>query len=76
MTAIFPDCEIDDKSRRIKLFRGDLFAYQSTSATKELCELARELVEEAFHPLNPETAQLELQVERYHDGSLEIQSFR
>ena len=65
MTAIYADYKIDDKLRREKIYRGDLFAYQASSATKELCELARELIEEAFHPLDPETAQFELQVERY-----------
>jgi len=72
MTTLFADYKADDESRREKIYRGDLFVYQASSATEELCELARELVEDAFHPLDRETAQYELPVQRYAEILAEL----
>jgi hypothetical protein len=65
MTVLYADYETDDESRREKLFLGDLFVYRASSATQELCELARRLAEDAFHPFDPETAQFHMQVEDF-----------
>lgn len=65
MTAIYTDHALDDKSRRNKIYQGDLFVYTPSAATKALCAFARDLVEEAFHPLDAETAQYKLPVEKY-----------
>lgn len=65
MTALYINCEMGDELRRHKLYEGDLFTYSPSEAGSELCAFARELIEEAFHPLDPETAQYNLPVERF-----------
>jgi hypothetical protein len=59
------ESRIDDESRRQRLFRGDLFVYDAREASRELCALAREMLEEAFAPHHPETAQHHISVEEY-----------
>ncbi len=65
MANVYYDARISDEERRAKLYAGDLFVYSPSSASLALCRLARELAIEAFSPLDPETAQHELPVERY-----------
>src|SRR5262249_38053061 len=53
-----------DERRRL-LYQGQLFVYAPKKSSLALCALARGLIEEAFAPLDPLTAQRELSVERY-----------
>lgn len=57
MAAVHFDPELSDAQRREALFAGDLLVYSPGPAATALCALAREMLEEAFHPLAPETAQ-------------------
>ena len=65
VTPIHYDARLEDNERRKKLFAGDLFVYSPSVHSLELCELAQELLREAFAPLDPETAQFEMEVEDY-----------
>jgi len=65
MTAIFTDVDSGDAARRASLYEGDLFVYSPSAASAALCGFARQLIGEAFDPLDPERAQFELPVERY-----------
>ncbi len=65
MHAIYIDSPASDDLRRERLYDGDLFVYSPRAATTALCELGREMAEEAFAPLQPETAQDEMAVEEY-----------
>src|SRR6185436_4904975 len=56
---------IGDDERRARLYRGELFVYSPTPSSRRFVELAAELCSEAFRPLDPETAQFQLPVERY-----------
>jgi hypothetical protein len=42
-----------DAARRKRLYEAALFVYSPTPSGLKLCQLARELTEEAFHPLDP-----------------------
>lgn len=64
MTNVYYDSEICDDVRRERLYRGDLFVYSPTPATKALCQHARTMVEEAFAPNDPRRIQDSLSVER------------
>ena len=65
MSAIWFDPATSDDDRRAALYQGDLVVYSPTAPSAALCAFARELIEEAFHPLNPEHAQFEMNVQSY-----------
>ncbi len=65
MTVVYFDDQRADDQRRRHLFNDAVFVYSSTPSARALCGFAREMLEGAFHPLEPETAQKELPVERY-----------
>lgn len=63
--TIFVDSSMDDRERRRRLYAGDVFVYSPRPSTRTLTEFARELIEEAFSPLDPEHAQHSLPVARF-----------
>ena len=65
MSAVFFDATFDDEMRRKKLYRGHLFVYSPRASMLALCEFARDLIRQAFHPLDPQEAQHQLPVEEY-----------
>src|SRR5258708_37532811 len=65
MTSVFFDASFDDATRRKHLYQGNLFAFSPRPSTRALIEFARELIEEAFFPRNPQTAQFEIPVEEF-----------
>jgi hypothetical protein len=67
MTAVYFDSKLSDPERRAKIFEGDIFVYSPRPGTLALIDFARELLEEAFAPLPPRTAQFELSVEKFVD---------
>jgi len=65
MTTVYFDPPFDDEARRNHLYEGDLIVLSPSKATLAFCQFAKELVKEAFAPLDPETAQYHLPVEKY-----------
>jgi hypothetical protein len=65
LPTIYLDSQTPDEERRNRLYRGELFAFSPRVSAAELCELARELSEEAFGAYEPTTAHEELPPERY-----------
>jgi hypothetical protein len=65
MVRVNFDSEATDDQRRRALYAGDLFVYSSGAVGRALCEFARGMLEEAFHPHSPPEAQYHLPVERY-----------
>jgi hypothetical protein len=65
MSSVFFDPTFSDDIRRQALFRGHLLVYSPRPSTLALCSFARELIREAFKPLQPEEAQHALPVEQY-----------
>lgn len=65
MTAIHVDARLSDEARRPRLYAGDVFVHSPSEHSLALCEFARELINEAFAPHDPELAQYELPVEAY-----------
>jgi hypothetical protein len=63
--SVYIDPSISDDERRRRLYQGQLFVYAPKKSSLALCTLARGLIEQAFAPLDPLTAQRELSVERY-----------
>jgi hypothetical protein len=60
---IFFDAKVSDEVRREELYRGSLFVSPPSSCAIKLCEVAKNLIEEAFHPHDPLTLHEVLPVE-------------
>jgi len=65
MNTIYTDSKMTDAKRREQLYQGQLFSYSSRASIQALCDFAGEMVREAFHPLDPLTAQFEMPVEQF-----------
>lgn len=65
MPSVLVNSGLSDDERRTRLYVGDLFVQHSSSAIADFVAFTRSMVEEAFHPLDPETAQYEMPVDAY-----------
>lgn len=65
MTGIWIDSAHTDDVRRARLYRGDLYITSASRAGRALIEHARAMIEEAFAPHDPETAQYHMAVKDY-----------
>ena len=65
MCAVQIDPQLTDDDRRAALYQGDLIFYSPTPGMTALCDLAWEMIQEAFHPIAPERAQFEMPVEEF-----------
>jgi hypothetical protein len=65
--TIYFDSHLSDAERRRRVYSGDIFVYSPRPSTRALTEFARELIEEAFAPLEPQHAQFSVPVERFID---------
>src|SRR5450432_3258459 len=65
--SVYIESSMSDEQRRAALYQGNLFVYSSMPSVRRFAEFARQMIEDAFAPLDPETAQHELQVERFAD---------
>ncbi len=50
---IFVDSNMNDDGRLQELYQGAIFCRSPSESTLKLCNLAQELIEEAFHPFDP-----------------------
>ncbi|MCO5169805.1 MAG: phytanoyl-CoA dioxygenase family protein [Planctomycetes bacterium] len=63
--AVHLDPRLPHEELRRRLYGGALVLLSPTPATEALCAWARHMIEEAFAPLDPLTAQRHLSVERF-----------
>jgi hypothetical protein len=63
--TIFFDSPMSDDRRREALHHGQLFVFSKRAPVAELAGFARKMIEDAFAPYAPETAQYEMPVEKY-----------
>jgi hypothetical protein len=63
--TVYVDSPISDEVRRHRLYDGQLFIFTPTAQTRALQEFAVSMIEEAFAPHDPVTAQYDLPVERW-----------
>src|SRR5581483_4188163 len=61
---IYCDSKLSDEKRRQALYEGSLFVYSPSPGALRLRDLARELIEEAFHPHDPLKVQESMPVEQ------------
>jgi Phytanoyl-CoA dioxygenase (PhyH) len=65
MHTVYFDSTVSDLMRRQRLYEGQIFVFSPRPSTLALCQLARDMLEAAFAPLDPKTAQYHLSVEEY-----------
>jgi len=65
MRNIYFDAPVSDDKRREGLYKGNLYVYSPTKTTLDFIAFARDLIREAFHGLEPISAQHQLEVEEY-----------
>ncbi|MBA2749255.1 MAG: hypothetical protein H0U45_11080 [Tatlockia sp.] len=65
MDSIFFDAKLGDEDRRHHLYNGQIFVYSTCPSAIAMTKFAREMIEEAFAPLDPRKAQYSLYVEEY-----------
>lgn len=63
--TVYLDSEVTDDVRRQRLYEGQIFLFTPKPETIALRDFAREMLHEAFAPLDPVQAQHELPVERF-----------
>lgn len=61
---IFIDSKMNDDTRRKEIYGGSVFFHAPCAGALKLCELARELVEEKFRPLDPRKIQDSMSAEQ------------
>ena len=67
MSTVYFNQAIDDDSRRKQLYAGGVHTYSAQPAVKALCDVAREMCEEAFAPHHPTEAQHHLPVDEFNE---------
>ncbi len=65
MNSIIIDAPVSEEKKRELLYRGQLLVYSPTPSSLALVDFARKMIEAAFHPFDPETAQFHMPVEKY-----------
>ena len=63
--TIYIDISMPDEVRRQRLYDGELFIYSSRKSIQDFASFARQMIEDAFYPLDPQTAQHEMPVEQF-----------
>lgn len=51
--SVYYDSPMSDEERRARLYAGDIFVFSPTAASRELIELGRAMLEQAFAPHDP-----------------------
>jgi hypothetical protein len=54
-----------EEARRLSVYDGGIFVFAPRKTTLALCSFAQSMIEEAFLPLDPRTAQYSIPVEQY-----------
>jgi hypothetical protein len=65
MNTIYFNSTLSDDARRKRLYDGQLFVFSPSPSSLALCEFARQMIEEAFYPLDSTEAQYHLPVEKF-----------
>ena len=63
--TLYLDPPFKDDERRQKLYDGQIMVYSPRPSSLAFCEFACGLIAEAFAPMDPRTAQHEMEVDRY-----------
>jgi len=63
--SVYFDSTMSDEERRAAVYDGQLFVFSAMPSVRRFVDFARQMIEAAFAPLDPETAQHEMSVERF-----------
>jgi hypothetical protein len=65
MNTVYVDANVDDETRRGQLYDGQIHLITPRPSSLAVVEWARELIEDAFAPLDPREAQYDMDVHRF-----------
>lgn len=65
MNTVYVESTLNDDARRQRLYQGQMFVFGPRPSTEALIDHARAMIEEAFAPLDPISAQFDMPVERF-----------
>ena len=65
MKTVFFDSNLSDEERRKRLYAGEVFVFSPLPSSLKFCEFARDLIREAFAPLEPRQAEYQLPTQAY-----------
>jgi hypothetical protein len=65
VTTILFNPDVTDEERRARLYSGQVLVYGASPASLALVDHARDLIAEAFGPIDPQTAQHHMPVEEF-----------
>ena len=65
MVPIYLDSKLNATEIRNRIYNGALFVFSPSDATLELCDLAKQMLNDVFAPHEPETAQYHIEVDEY-----------
>jgi hypothetical protein len=65
MKNIHVDSKLSDSERLERLYNGELFVFSPRPSMLKLINHAREMIEKAFAPIDPQKAQYSMAVEKY-----------
>lgn len=65
MNTIYFNSKASDDVCRERLYNGQLLVYSANNASRALCNLASQMIREAFNALDPKVAQYHMTVEQY-----------
>src|SRR2546430_10042583 len=72
MNAIYIDPPYSDEVRRQKIYEGQLVIQSPTPSSLALADFARSMLKDYFGALDPETAQFQMDVEKYAEVLAEL----
>lgn len=64
-STVYLDPPMDNRTPRARLYSGQIFVYSPTAESRALRDFAAGMIEKAFAPLDPVTAQHHMPVERF-----------
>ncbi len=65
LNTVYFDPKFSDEERRKQIYSGQIVVFSPRPSIQALAEHARQMIEEAFAPLDPLTAQFHMSVEEY-----------
>jgi hypothetical protein len=71
-TAVYFDSTMSDQERRRHLYAGDIFIFSPTTASRELIDLATEMLERGFTPHDPRYIDQHMTAEEVNDVLKEL----
>jgi hypothetical protein len=72
VTTVFFDAHFTDEVRREHLYAGNLFTFSPRQSTRALADFARRMINDAFAPRDPQSAQFDMPIQEFAGALAEL----